>query len=68
MHEYILHFLRACIAPRPVITTEGLSDTWANPYGSQITWRAADEVYLFLGAAGKNADQKADNLHPLSHQ
>lgn len=58
-----LHFLRACIAPRPVITTEGLSDTWANPYGSQITWRAADEVYQFLGAAGKNAIAMRDGPH-----
>ncbi len=58
-----LHFLRACIAPRPVITTEGLSDTWANPYGSQLTWRAADEVYQFLGAAGKNALAMRDGSH-----
>ena len=58
-----LHFLRACIAPRPVITTEGLSDTWANPYGSQLTWRAADEVYQFLGAAGKNALAMRDGPH-----
>ncbi len=58
-----LHFLRACIAPRPVITTEGLSDTWANPYGSQITWRAADEVYRFLGASGKNAIVMRDGPH-----
>ncbi len=50
-----LHFLKALIAPRALITTDGLGDTWANPYGTQITWMAADEVYHFLGAGGRNA-------------
>lgn len=40
-----------------------MSDTWANPYGSQLTWRAADEVYQFLGAAGKNALAMRDGPH-----
>lgn len=58
-----LHFLRACIAPRPIISTDGLSDTWANTFGTQVTWRAADEVYRFLGAAGKNAMIMRDGPH-----
>lgn len=58
-----LHFLRACIAPRPIISTDGLSDTWANTFGTQITWRAADEVYRFLGAEGKNAMIMRDGPH-----
>lgn len=49
------HIVRALIAPRPIITTEGLDDTWSNTFGTQVSWRAAEEVYRFLGAAGKNA-------------
>lgn len=50
-----LHIARALIAPRPIISTEGLEDTWSNPYGSLVTWRAADEVYEFNGTLEKNA-------------
>ena len=50
-----LHTVKALIAPRALLTMDGLGDTWANPYGTQITWMAADEVYQFLGADGKNA-------------
>lgn len=50
-----LHVARALIAPRPIITTEGLEDTWSNTYGTQVSWRAADEVFEFSGALEKNA-------------
>ena len=60
---YDLHFVRAAVAPRAFISCEGLADTWANPYGTQITWRAADEVFQFLGAAGKNAQVMRDGPH-----
>ena len=56
MHlPFDLHTAKALIAPRGLIDLEGLSDDWANPYGTQVTWRAADEVFQFLGAYGKNA-------------
>ncbi|MDR1539463.1 MAG: hypothetical protein LBU32_15980 [Clostridiales bacterium] len=50
-----LHFIRALISPRPLITTDGLDDAWANPYGTQLSWAAAEPVYAFLGASGSNA-------------
>ena len=50
-----LHTLRAIIAPRAILCTDGLDDEWTNIYGTQITWRAAQEVYDFLGAEGRNA-------------
>lgn len=50
-----LHFLRALIAPRAVISLDGLGDTWSNPFGTQITWRAAQEVFDFLQAPHHNA-------------
>jgi hypothetical protein len=50
-----LHTLRALVAPRAIICTEGLEDDLSSCYGTQITWRAAQEVYKFLGAEGVNA-------------
>lgn len=58
-----LHFVKALIAPRALITTDGLSDTWANPFGTQVTWRAAQEVYDFLGAPSMNAMHFRDGGH-----
>ena len=43
------HFLKALVAPRPLLCTDGLHDEWANPWGSQQTTEAAREVYKFLG-------------------
>ena len=44
------HFLKALIAPRPLLTTEAHDDHWANPVGTWLTHLAAREVYKFLGA------------------
>ncbi len=44
------HTIKALVAPRSLLTTEGLDDKWANPSGTQISYNAAKEVYLFLGA------------------
>jgi hypothetical protein len=43
------HTLKALIAPRALLTTEGLGDLWANPRGTQITFQAAQQVYRYLG-------------------
>jgi hypothetical protein len=48
------HFLRAIIAPRPVLSTDAFGDQWANPEGTQQGWRAAQPVYDFLGASDAN--------------
>jgi endo-1,4-beta-xylanase len=48
------HFLRAIIAPRPVLSTDALGDQWANPEGTQLGWIAAQPVYDFLGAPENN--------------
>ena len=57
------HILRALIAPRPVITTEGCGDDWSNPYGTQIMWRAAQEIYDFLGCRDRNAIHYREGGH-----
>jgi dienelactone hydrolase len=44
------HFLKALVAPRALLSTEGLDDLWSNPSGTWLTHVAAREVYRFLGA------------------
>lgn len=43
------HFLKAAVAPRKLLETNGRDDTWANPEGSYITFEAAKEVYELYG-------------------
>jgi hypothetical protein len=50
------HCLVALVAPRPVLFTNGVEDTWANPQGQFQVLQAADPVYRLLGAGGLDAD------------
>ncbi|MAT16496.1 MAG: acetylxylan esterase [Planctomyces sp.] len=50
------HLLIACVAPRPLMETSGLKDTWANYNSSVKAIQAADAVYKFLGAPGIKGD------------
>ncbi len=43
------HFLKMLVAPRPLVSTEGLGDLWSNPEGTYQSFAAAREVYGFLG-------------------
>jgi hypothetical protein len=47
------HSVKALVAPRALVSTEGLGDLWANPEGTQATYLAAREVFRFLGAEEK---------------
>ena len=49
--------LVARMAPRPVLFTNAVEDTWANPAGQLEVLRAADPVYRFLQAGGLEAKQ-----------
>lgn len=57
------HILRALIAPRAVLTTEAYGDTWSNPYGTLVAWRAAQEVFAYLGCPQNNAIQYREGGH-----
>ncbi|MHA1338535.1 MAG: alpha/beta hydrolase family protein [Promethearchaeota archaeon] len=48
------HFLRALVAPRVVLSTDGLGDFWANPLGTQVVYEATQRVYDFLNVSSKN--------------
>jgi hypothetical protein len=43
------HTIKALVAPRALLETNGLADLWANPEGAQQTYLAAREVFDFLG-------------------
>lgn len=47
------HFLKALVAPRALLSTEGLDDLWSNPSGTWQTHLAAREVYRFLNASDR---------------
>ena len=57
------HFLRALIAPRACLSTDGFHDDWANPYGTQLSWQGAQPVYDLLGVSENNAIFVRDGLH-----
>jgi endo-1,4-beta-xylanase len=44
------HSVKALVAPRALLSTEGLADQWASPRGTYLTYEAARHVYRFLGA------------------
>jgi endo-1,4-beta-xylanase len=57
------HMLKALVAPRALLATEGTEDAWTNPEGSQLTNLAAAEVYRFLGAG----DRLSIRFRPVGH-
>ena len=57
------HLLKALVAPRALLATEGTEDAWTNPDGSQLTNLAAGEVYRFLGAG----DRLSIRFRPVGH-
>jgi hypothetical protein len=51
------HCLVALVAPRPVLLSNAVEDTWANPEGQFQVLQAADPVYRLLGVEGLSAKQ-----------
>ena len=49
--------LVALVAPRPVLFSNAVEDTWANPEGQFQVLQATDQVYRFLGVEGLGARQ-----------
>ncbi|HOK96463.1 MAG TPA: alpha/beta hydrolase family protein [Anaerohalosphaeraceae bacterium] len=43
------HLLRALVAPRGLLSTDSVDDLWANPYGTQQSYLAAQPVFEWLG-------------------
>jgi (4-O-methyl)-D-glucuronate---lignin esterase len=61
------HLLISLVAPRPLMETSGLQDTWANYKSSIKGLRVAGKIYEFLGAPGLKGtgivqnDEKTDS-------
>lgn len=62
------HTVKALVAPRALLTTDGLGDLWANPEGTQVTYTAAKEVYQFLGARDKIGIHFREGHHEQNRQ
>jgi type 1 glutamine amidotransferase len=52
------HCLAALVAPRPVLFSNAVKDTWANPDGQFEVLRAAEPVYKLLEAGGLESHEK----------
>ncbi len=50
---YDAHTAKALIAPRAMFNAHARGDYWANPYGTELTYRAANRVFDWLDAKGK---------------
>ena len=46
---YDSHFALAAVAPRALVNCHARGDYWANPYGTELTHRAAKIVYKWMG-------------------
>jgi hypothetical protein len=57
------HTAKALIAPRALINTHARQDYWANPYGTELTYRAADMVFEWLGAKDKQGIHWREGVH-----
>ena len=62
------HFMRALVAPRVMLNTEGEDDRWANPLGAQAAWQAAQPVFDFLGVPKNNLYHTRPGGHAQSLQ
>ena len=63
-----MRFLGACVAPRRLILVEGLDDDWINPFGTQVSWLAASEVFEFLGVKEHSAIHYREGGHAYTKQ
>lgn len=55
--------LRASIAPRACFTTEGISDDWSNPCGTQYAWEDAEPLFKALGIPERNGIHYREGGH-----
>ena len=62
------NILGACVAPRRLILVEGLDDDWINPFGTQVSWLAASEVFEFLGVKEHSGIHCREGGHAYTKQ
>ena len=47
------HFSRVLVAPRALVNCHARQDYWANPYGTELTHRATQVVYEWMGVGDR---------------
>jgi hypothetical protein len=57
------HFAKATIAPRAFVNCHARQDYWANPYGTELTHRAAAVVFEWLGVQNRIGLHWRDGKH-----
>ncbi len=62
------HELKALVAPRALLSTDGLGDIWANPTGTQATYQAARVVFEWLGAGDKCGLRYREGKHAQNEE
>jgi len=63
-----LHFNKALIAPRALLSLEAYGDEWANTYGSKLTHDAAKEVFALCGVPENIEIQFREGGHEFGTQ
>ncbi len=62
------HFAKALIAPRALVNCHARQDYWANPYGTELTHRAAKVVFDWLGAGDRIGLHWRDGGHAQNQE
>ena len=62
------HFAKALIAPRALVNCHARQDYWANPYGTELTHRAAEIVFKWLGAGNRIALHWREGKHAQNEE
>ena len=62
------HTAKALVAPRALVNAHARQDYWANPYGTELTYRAADRVFDWLGANGQQGIHWRNGGHAQANE
>ena len=62
------HFAKVVIAPRALVNCHARQDYWANPYGIELTHRAAEVVFEWLNAGDRIGLHWRDGKHAQNQE
>jgi hypothetical protein len=62
------HSAKALIAPRALVNCHARQDYWANPYGTELTHRAAEIVFKWLDAGNRIALHWREGKHAQNEE
>jgi hypothetical protein len=62
------HFMRALVAPRVVLSNDGLDDAWANNFGTQAGYQGAQPVFDLLSVPKHNLAKFREGGHTFNEE